>query len=528
MRPLSLDSINIRYDAADSLSFVTLIKLGLYSRNDQEKFAQKALSIAQHSGTPLKLGLAYMTISSTAFSRVTIDTCMNKAIQIFRTENLPNLEMLAQLQGASGLMNIGENYVKSFTLASQFLAKYNILEDKQSFALAWNILGEIYRNIQNNSKALECYKKANAYSYEGTTLINAAPLINIGTIYKNLGKYDSAFYFYDMVLASDTSRNGSKYAYIINRKAQVYLLLQNYTKAKSYVNESLSLYKKLNNQVGTVLALSTLTQLHFLQKQFGDCTKSGEQAIKLALQIDFFPEELMESCKLVVNVFEKNGEFDKALYYQKIYDNIYIRLFGPSVNLQMLNEQLGLEARNQELEKSLLRKNQKQAEENIRNQRQILFGILGALVLSLIALLLLFSKNRTIRSLNNQLQERQDEILTQSEELKATNEEIETMNSNLESIVKERSQKVLRQNQKLTEYAYFNAHKVRGPLARILGLIGIMELDLKKESIPYSEMLKQAGYDLDESIREINSILETDKPGDQNSSDSLKQEDTSR
>jgi hypothetical protein len=48
-------------------------------------------------------------------------------------------------------------------------------------------------------------------------------------------------------------------------------------------------------------------------------------------------------------------------------------------------------------------------------------------------------------------------------------------------------------------------------LARILGLINVFEKELTNQSlINYSKMLKQAGEDLDESIREINKILEKD------------------
>jgi tetratricopeptide (TPR) repeat protein len=88
--------------------------------------------------------------------------------------------------------------------------------------------------------------------------------------------------------------------------------------------------------------------------------------------------------------------------------------------------------------------------------------------------------------------------------------EIERMNESLETIVKERTKTINEQNVVLREYAYFNAHQIRGPLARILGLISVLDLEFKRDSFgPYMNMLQQAGTDLDDAIKEINSMLNT-------------------
>jgi tetratricopeptide (TPR) repeat protein len=88
--------------------------------------------------------------------------------------------------------------------------------------------------------------------------------------------------------------------------------------------------------------------------------------------------------------------------------------------------------------------------------------------------------------------------------------EIEKINANLETTVQERTKTIQEQNEILREYAYFNAHQVRGPLARILGLIVVLDLEFSKDSFgPYMDMLHQAGTDLDDAIKEINTMLNT-------------------
>jgi signal transduction histidine kinase len=86
--------------------------------------------------------------------------------------------------------------------------------------------------------------------------------------------------------------------------------------------------------------------------------------------------------------------------------------------------------------------------------------------------------------------------------------EIERVNANLEALVDQRTKTIQEKNEVLTEYAYFNAHQIRGPLARILGLISVLDLEFSRDSFgPYMHMLHQAGTDLDSAIRKINTML---------------------
>ncbi len=90
------------------------------------------------------------------------------------------------------------------------------------------------------------------------------------------------------------------------------------------------------------------------------------------------------------------------------------------------------------------------------------------------------------------------------------NEEIQNINNKLEILVEIRTQEILSKNQQLMEFAYFNAHNIRGPLARMMGLIYV----LKKSNVSISELpeyienLDESSKDLDLMIKKINTILE--------------------
>jgi len=63
----------------------------------------------------------------------------------------------------------------------------------------------------------------------------------------------------------------------------------------------------------------------------------------------------------------------------------------------------------------------------------------------------------------------------ESDEIRLQAEEIKGINENLETVIKDRTYELEIKNKALEEYAFINAHKLRAPLARILGLVHLMK-----------------------------------------------------
>ena len=95
----------------------------------------------------------------------------------------------------------------------------------------------------------------------------------------------------------------------------------------------------------------------------------------------------------------------------------------------------------------------------------------------------------------------------QNQELATRQEETRAINENLESMVDERARDVENKNRALSEYAFINAHMLRGPLCRIIGLINLME----KEPDHYPEeqlaQLKSIAREIDQRVKEISSVI---------------------
>lgn len=99
-----------------------------------------------------------------------------------------------------------------------------------------------------------------------------------------------------------------------------------------------------------------------------------------------------------------------------------------------------------------------------------------------------------------------------NEAIRIQAEQIKTINENLEKLVQERTAELVKKNQALEEYAFINAHKLRAPVASILGLVSIFR------SLPLDEEGKNVVGHLELSTQKldwiVNSITKAIERGD--------------
>ena len=241
----------------------------------------------------------------------------------------------------------------------------------------------------------------------------------------------------------------------------------------------------------------------------------------MAREMDYIINDIDKVHKVVLKSYVQLGDFENAYYYQSSQIDMMVRIFNPSMVATWVNDLLTLEKEKQEILKKLSEERIKKDEVTIQAQKRLNYLAISTILTLLVFTYLFYRNARAKHRLNIQLIEKQEEILAQTEELSAqteelrsANEEIEAINANLGNLVRERMRIIKDQNSRLKEYSYFNAHKVRGPLARILGLITIIQHDYPDGSFfPHRELLKKAGGELDDAIKEINGILDGEAEG---------------
>jgi signal transduction histidine kinase len=96
-----------------------------------------------------------------------------------------------------------------------------------------------------------------------------------------------------------------------------------------------------------------------------------------------------------------------------------------------------------------------------------------------------------------------------NEQIRAQAEEIKGINENLETLVKDRTRDLEKKNKALEEYAFINAHKLRSPLASILGLINLLNTtELNDDAKEIKAHLEASSQKLDEIVSAITDVIE--------------------
>jgi hypothetical protein len=119
--------------------------------------------------------------------------------------------------------------------------------------------------------------------------------------------------------------------------------------------------------------------------------------------------------------------------------------------------------------------------------------------------------NQDLRDANVELQEKSYEIAAQNEELVQIQNNLSEINMDLEKTVNERTAKIQIQNEILIKYSYTNAHHLRGPVARLLGLVSIYKLERNPDHDFIINKMADQAIELDAVIKKINIELESNE-----------------
>lgn len=116
---------------------------------------------------------------------------------------------------------------------------------------------------------------------------------------------------------------------------------------------------------------------------------------------------------------------------------------------------------------------------------------------------------RKVEERTLEIQKNSEEIQAQNEEIMAQAEEIKGINENLEMLVHQRTAELERKNKALEEYAFINAHKLRSPVASILGLVNLLnKAELNDECKVINRHLLNSADELDDIVRSITKAIE--------------------
>lgn len=425
------------------------------------------------------------------------------------------------------------------------------LGDSANAALALNVLGNVYVDQGSYSMGLDVYQHALKINkaLKNRALVSAN-LNNIGRIYGYKKEYNKALDYFkrslsileDIGKTSDENTQYNNIGYILKQMGE-------YEKALPYLFKSLSLIKTLDKpcadfyplyNIGSIYVQQDMldSACYYLQLARDESAQCSNWYIWVLAHYDLgkayeklgqkekalksyklaygkatavgLKAELEETALALSELYESKGNTTAALHYYKVFHTTKDSLFNAENTKKIARMEAEFEfARQQQQDDMQHRVQELKQQQELAKAVRIRNGLLlGLLVLTIITYLIYRNykrKQRANEQLNKlyaEIQEQKEELEVQSDELKAANEEISRINENLESIVAERTQTVRKQKEKILEYVSYNSHQVRGPIARILGLIGLFDTRAVSE-----EEIERILKDIDKATKELDAMV---------------------
>jgi tetratricopeptide (TPR) repeat protein len=396
---------------------------------------------------------------------------------------------------AESLKILGLNhFIRSeYTLAAQYsyqsLNLYEKLEDKAGQAKVLNNLSMVLSAQKDVEQAYKLtLRSLSLKREEGDSLGVANSLLLVADYYSAKQDFRKAETMCRQALKLyETLRNDWGISHVYLSLGNVYHAQQNFPMAIRFYKDGVQ-YARLSDDNMQVTALSERLARLFMDKQMFDSAYHYLHGTLAYARAKNSRSHLLNSMQLLTIYFEKTGRLDSALYYMRQASTIEHEIADLQKTEQLATVQSLYEFEKKEQDLGFQKK-------IVRRQYIAIGGVSLILVLSILLGYKFYGLNKT----NQQAKET----------FMRLNSEINRMNESLEIKVQERTEEIAQQNQRLIEYAFFTAHEIRGPLARILGLVELAKIkELTHDREEIIKRLEEAANELDDVIRTINRKLE--------------------
>ncbi|WP_291725817.1 tetratricopeptide repeat protein [Bernardetia sp.] len=406
------------------------------------------------------------------------------------------------------------------------------IEHKKALSTLANNIGHTYLEMEMYDKALSFFKEANRYREDKNT--GSVIPLNIAQCLHKQGDDKKALFIMNKnaPLALKTSLNTAIQYYL--EYVDIFLDRNEPKKALEKIAVLDSLFeKKKSKRHHSLLLLKAKTHLQLKDTlQAHSYIKEVEEHMLHQDKEEDFANRLTMH-ELFSHTYSFLKDYKNANYHSQQYISLYKTTYNKKLQQDIyeaeINQRIELQKKEQELEKV------KYANELAKEQRNKNYFSFGLVTLFLISLIMaraywiskkyskklkitnhrLSETQAEITQQNQVLHEQSEKLILQAEELRCSHEEVIAMNENLEDIVKQRNQEVLEKNKMLEEYAFINAHKLRAPVARLMGIMQIIELSKDTSEMEfYIQLCNEEIKDLNRIIWAIKEAIEEKTPLD--------------
>jgi len=325
----------------------------------------------------------------------------------------------------------GYRITGDFTKALQYHQKAielsKQLNDKSLMGFVLNQSAHIYKDREENEKAIAIYKHASYYANLGSNpYFKFYPLMNLGFVYLNANKPDSALYFAsisvkmleDILINTDPENRmimeRSLGVYSFSNLASAYSKMNDKPNADKYYAIAASIVAKYKDVKTRYFQFYYYSLAHHYERF--NLTDSSLYAAKMAIEsVANTPVEYLSSkpAKMLSDYYERKNA-DSTVKYLKIYlkGNEVMNSTRVTQQLQMMTVEE--DQRNEEIKRA----------EKAWKDKVFFYLLVGVLILVLLISLFIYRSSRQRIKINHELQIQKNEVEKALVELKATQSQL--------------------------------------------------------------------------------------------------------
>jgi Tfp pilus assembly protein PilF len=450
-----------------------------------------------------------------------LDLCQT-ALSLAIDNNFHDLE-------SEALDNVGlvHNYLGDYRTAMEYyqrgLAVTEKFRNDVVKANLLNDLGGLHYNLKDYDRALGFWKKTLALRQQLDDKQGAASSMNnIGLAYADKGDFVMALSYYFKSLKS--ARTPCDEAYPLENMGTMYYKLKKLDTAEYYLKQALAKSEKCTNKISEINILTSLADVYKIDKRFREALPILEKAYSIGVTSKLNREAAI-AAKSLSEVHEKLGNIKDAFLvfkkYQALQDSLYNNENAKAMGKLEAQNEYETVKREQKVAQQLEDLQREKALAREKWIRNTFFG--GFVVMIGVAFMTYrnFKKKKMssmrLELMNREINAQKEALISQAEELRSLNESLNSVNHDLEEKIAERTRQLIDKNTelenkniKLADYAFINAHKLRAPVATILGLVTLFENRhvSNEERDDIVDKIKHCSGELNAIVREIRVTLE--------------------
>jgi len=443
-------------------------------------------------------------LNAAAFEYLKTNPSVTRSIANYVITEAPKIQYTRGY--ARGLVVLGSSYwyegIYEFAQNYYLLAarQYQGINDNVGLGQTYNNIGEVYKKLNEDEKALTYLLRALELKDNDSATIPIT-LYNIGELYVRMNRLKEGKEYIDRSLRAAQQQNNQRViAFNYWALGEIERKDKDYNAALQYYFESERIWKALNEMRSLIQTYQEIAVVYSDARQFAQAESYIQRAISLASR--------MKVADLQVNNFLRyaridslRGNYERSLFYLHRYNTLKDSVYTLLKAEQIARLQTIYETELREQENKALRNEKQISDARLRTQYIAIGAITVGLLVAGVLAWFLYRQRKKISL-------QKEAIEMQAVALQKLNEDLQELNKNLEKRIEERTSQLTIQNQRLTEYTFINAHKLRAPVASILGLINLLQKVQPEEKEPILEHLKTCGDQLDTIIRDVSRNLE--------------------